>query len=89
MLADAFHYMAQENKGLGDPGELLKEKQKTEPTIWRVDFVFQPPIIFLNCYFPNTIFFLLYSMVTQLLIFTMGMKILIPHELFFCLFAFF
>lgn len=41
MLADAFYKLAQENKGFEDPGELLKEKQKTEPTIWRVGFVLQ------------------------------------------------
>lgn len=44
MLADTFHNMVQENKGCGDPGELLREKQKIQPTTWRVDFVPQLPV---------------------------------------------
>lgn len=40
-LAHAFPSTAQETNGFGDPRELLKEEQKTEPTIKREDFVLQ------------------------------------------------
>ena len=59
MLADTFHNTVQENKGWGDAGELLREKQKTQPATWRVDFVPRLPVfkVEMKILIPPEIFF--------------------------------
>lgn len=44
MLAYTFHNVIRENKGSGGSGELLREKQKIQPTTWTVGFVPQLPV---------------------------------------------